>query len=389
MQENHLVSLIVRRWTGELDSQGMRELEEWAMQNPANRQLFERVSKEAEVRKEINLLKQIDPARGYNKWLAYWQAKRKARIIRIASWSVAASLLAAVIITSVTHRAGPTISSGIVAKEIQVAVLPGRNTATLTLANGRQILLDSVGNGQLTVQGNTRLVKADTGSINYVPGVNNSPDAETYNILTTPRAGQYQLTLPDGSRVWLNNVSSLRYPTSFQGKKRIVELTGEAYFEVAKDATKPFIVRGRDEEVEVLGTSFNIMAYPEEGGTQTTLLTGAVRVSTSGAAVQLNPGEQAEVMTNGGLKILIGVPSEDIVSWKNGFFYFGRATFANMIRQLARWYDVEVVYQGKVPDVEFAGKLDRSLPLNELLKFLDKNQIHLRLEGRKLIVLPS
>ncbi|MBS1606268.1 MAG: DUF4974 domain-containing protein, partial [Bacteroidetes bacterium] len=142
--------------------------------------------------------------------------------------------------------------------------------------------------------------------------------------------------------------------------------------------------------VEVLGTSFNIMAYPEEHSVQTTLLSGAVTVKAGigGAAVKLRPDEQAQLTEDGRLGVIKNVPSEDIVSWKNGFFYFGRASFAEVMRQLARWYDVDVIYKGKVPEIEFGGKIDRGLPLDELLKFLDKNQIHFRLEGRELIVLP-
>jgi transmembrane sensor len=389
MKEDHLVSLIVRQWSDELDFQEREELEAWAKQDSANRQLLERVSNEPDLEREISRWKSIDVTKGYREWLSYWQARRRARIVRMSGWSVAASLLIGVIVTDVIHKTGPAASPAMVAKRAGVSVLPGRNTATVTLANGQQISLDSAGKGQLAIEGNTRLIKAGSGSLSYIAAKGSNPARESYNILTTPRAAQYQLTLPDGSRVWLNNVSSLRYPTSFQGMERTVELTGEAYFEIARDAVRPFIVKVRDEAVEVLGTSFNIMAYPEEGGTQTTLLTGAVRVKTSETVVQLKPDEQSQVNAAGGLKILKGVPSEDIVSWKNGFFSFGRASFANMMRQLARWYDVEVIYQGKAPDMEFGGKLDRSLPLNELLKFLDKNQIHFRLEGRKLIVLPS
>jgi ferric-dicitrate binding protein FerR (iron transport regulator) len=208
-----------------------------------------------------------------------------------------------------------------------------------------------------------------------------------YNLLSTPRSGQYQLVLADGSRVWLNNVSSLRFPTTFTGKERVVELSGEAYFEVAKDAARPFIVKIGKESVEVLGTSFNIMAYPEEGGTQTTLVNGAVRVKTSGNTVELQRDEQARVNANGGLTVLRHVNAEDIASWRNGFFYFGRASFEAIMRQLARWYNIEVVYEGKVPQMEFGGKIDRELSLDELLKYLDKNQLHFRLEGRRLVVL--
>lgn len=197
------------------------------------------------------------------------------------------------------------------------------------------------------------------------------------------------MILPDGSHVWLNNVSSLRYPTAFRGPNRRVELTGEGYFEIAKVEGKPFIVSVNGEEVEVLGTSFNIKAYADEGNTQTTLLTGSVRVKAEHSIVELRPDEQAQWSGAGKLIIAKDVPSQDIISWKNGFFYFGRASFKEVMRQLARWYDVDVKYEGAAPDLEFGGKIDRSLPLNDLLHFLDKNQVHLRLEGRTLVVLPS
>ncbi|GGB24027.1 hypothetical protein GCM10011511_54910 [Puia dinghuensis] len=268
-------------------------------------------------------------------------------------------------------------------------VMPGRNTATLTLANGQQVLLDSVGVGKLGMQGASQVMKGESGSLSYVQ-TSGVLRVMTYNVLTTPKAGQYQLKLPDGSRIWLNNLSSLRYPTAFQGKDRTVELSGEAYFDIARDDNRPFIVKVQDQSVEVLGTSFNIMAYAEEGGTQTTLLSGAVQVRTGKASVKLKPDQQAQVMAGGELRILKDVVSRDIVSWKDGFFYFGStASFEAVMRQLARWYDVDVVYEGKTPDMEFGGKIDRSLPLNDLLKFLDKNQIHFRLQGRKLIVLPN
>jgi len=232
-------------------------------------------------------------------------------------------------------------------------------------------------------------VKLDSARLAYsVTGADKAAPV-AYNILTTPKSGQYQLILPDGSHVWLNNVSSLRYPTSFNGPNRKVELTGEAYFEIAKVVGKPFIVNVNGEEVEVLGTSFNIKAYADEGVTQTTLLTGAVRVSAGKTAVRLQPDEQAQWKGSGDIRVLRNVPSQDIISWKNGFFYFGRASLQEVLLQLARWYDVDVRYEGAVPDLQFGGKIDRSLPLNELLKFLDKNQVHFRLEGRTIVVLAS
>lgn len=389
MTEDRLVSLIARQQSGELASEEVLELEAWANEKEEYRAFLDRFSGETLLEKEVNLWNGIGPADGFAKWRAYMRSRRRARIRRITGWSVAASLLLAVSIYGLIDRMHSAAVQPASVAAVSRPIMPGRNTATLTLANGQQILLDSVGKGVLAMQGACKVVKADSGHLSYL-AAGGQPAAIAYNVLTTPRSGQYQLTLPDGSRVWLNNVSSLHYPTSFVGKVRVVELsTGEAYFEIARDAARPFVVKVRDESVEVLGTSFNVMAYPEEGGTQTTLLSGAVQVRTGKAAIKLKPDEQAQVETGGGLKVLQDVASQDIVSWKDGFFYFGRASFEAMMRQLARWYDVDVVYEGKAPDMEFGGKIDRSLPLDDLLKFLDKNQIHFRLQGRQLIVLPN
>jgi ferric-dicitrate binding protein FerR (iron transport regulator) len=168
-----------------------------------------------------------------------------------------------------------------------------------------------------------------------------------------------------------------------------VELAGEAYFEIAKNPAQPFRVKVGGMTVDVLGTSFNIMAYADEGRIHTTLLTGSVRVQQGSTSVQLRPDEQAQVSAAGDMKVLRNVPAADIVSWKNGFFYFGQASLKEVMRKLARWYDVDVEYSGAVPDQEFEGKIDRNLPLHDLLQFLNKNQVHFRLEGRKIIILPS
>jgi transmembrane sensor len=389
MTENQLILLIARQLSGELSEGEVNELTEWVSLHPDNQLLLDRISNEDQLEIELDLWHGINASDGHIRVISLLQAQRRTSIRRIMRWSIAASLLIAVGMIGLMRKPDRSIQMPSIISKTTTSISPGRNTAKLKLSNGREIELDSAGNGDLITQGSARLVKLDSGSLSYVvESDKNKTGSESYNTLTTPRSGQYQLRLPDGSHVWLNNVSSLRYPTSFQGKNRVVELTGEAYFEIAKDATKPFIVKVKGEEVEVLGTSFNIMAYPEEMGIQTTLLTGGVRVKAGSAAVLLKPDEQAEINEAGGLKVLKNVPSRDIASWKDGFFYFGRASFSAVMRQLARWYNVEVVYEGKVPDMEFGGRIDRSLPLSELLRFLDKNQVRFRLEGHNLIVLP-
>jgi ferric-dicitrate binding protein FerR (iron transport regulator) len=379
----------VRRLSGQASPEELLELDVWAGEDPMNRQWLDRVTNEEQLEKEIQLWRNIDPAEGHAKWMAYMQVRRISRVRRIVGWSAAAAVLIAVVLVGL-HRRGSGGEQPLPALVTsQPVVLPGRNTATLTLANGQTLLLDSAGTGKLATQGTAQLTKLDSGSLAYSTAGEDKEAPVTYNVLTTPKSGQFQVILPDGSHVWLNNVSSLRYPTAFRGPNRRVELTGEGYFEIAKVEGKPFIVSVNGEEVEVLGTSFNIKAYADEGNTQTTLLTGSVRVKAEHSIVELRPDEQAQWSGAGKLIIAKDVPSQDIISWKNGFFYFGRASFKEVMRQLARWYDVDVKYEGAAPDLEFGGKIDRSLPLNDLLHFLDKNQVHLRLEGRTLVVLPS
>ena len=385
MTEERLVSLIGRQLTGELNPGEARELESWINDAVENKRWLKKLSADGYLEREIEIWRKIDPQVGFERWLAGQHKVRRSNLLRLAKFAVAASIII-VIATGVLlerRRDNARLEKQGIAKTAGIPA--GKNTATLTLGNGEQVLLDSVRKGDLGMQGSSRVVKADNGSLAYHGGEGKT-EAVVYNTLRTPRAGQYKLQLPDGSVVWLNNETSLTYPTSFQGKERTVELKGEAYFEVAARSDQPFVVKVRDGDIKVLGTSFNVMSYVEEGGTQTTLLTGAVAVKTTEAQVILKPNEQSQVKADGNLNVIAGVAGQDIVSWKDGFFYFGRSSFEAVMRQLARWYDVDVVYEGRVPEMEFAGRIDRSRSLDDLINFFDKNQIHLRLEGRKLVV---
>ena len=235
------------------------------------------------------------------------------------------------------------------------------------------------------MQGNTKVVKANSGTLVYQAS-GTGPVAVSHNTLTISRSGEYRVVLPDGSKVWLNNASSLRYPTVFADSDRTVELTGEAYFEIRKDTKRPFMVKVGSEKVAVLGTNFNIMAYPDEGSTQITLLSGKVRVHAGNVSRVLKPDEQAQVSADGGLKVFQHVNTKVIVSWKDGFFYFHNTPLKEILQQLARWYDVAAVYQGEAPDMEIVASLYRNLPLKDILKAFETDDTHFRLEGRKLIV---
>lgn len=258
---------------------------------------------------------------------------------------------------------------------------PGGNKAVLTLGNGSTIVLDSAANGRLT--GN--VVKVGDGKLQYEAagaegngaGTSNAAGAEAmYNTLTTPRGGQYQVTLADGTKVWLNAASSIRYPTVFAGRDRQVEITGEVYFEVAKEDAHPFIVKVAGMHVDVLGTSFNIKAYE---GVRTTLLEGAVRV---GATKVLRPGQQADER----LQISNDVDLESVMAWKNGKLAFSKGSVKELMQEISRWYDVDVRYQGDIPSGGFYGLIDRNVPLTSILKALNAYGVKTRLDNKTIIV---
>lgn len=279
----------------------------------------------------------------------------------------------------------------------QSPVMPGKDRATLTLSNGTVIDLDSSGAGLLAQQGNTSIINKD-GKIIYDP--RNQGSGETiYNTISTPRGGQYQLVLPDGTKVWLNATSSIKFPVAFTGNSRNVELTGEAYFEVTKNRAKPFKVQVANKaEVEVLGTHFNIMAYNEEDAIKTTLLEGSVKVVNgqwsmvnkhpdSYQEAILNPGEQVSISHTSQLSHPIPVQTEEVVSWKNGKFHFNNADIKVIMRQIARWYDVDVEYQNISSQTQLGGIVSRKENLRQLLDYFEiAGKVHFTIEGRKIIV---
>lgn len=268
--------------------------------------------------------------------------------------------------------------------------LPGGNKAVLTLADGQRIVLDEARNGELIRQGEALVIKLD-GLLTY--DKTGDKGEVLYHTVNTPAGGQYQLILADGSKVWLNSESSLRFPTSFPGTERKVELKGEGYFEVAKHASQPFTVSVKDPTgkegaaVKVLGTHFNINAYDDEAAIKTTLLEGLVKLeSTSGSKV-LKPNQQGQV-SSAGVVVAKDVDIEQVVAWKNGLFNFNNSDLQMVMRQISRWYGVEVVYEGQPEQREFGGEIHRDMNLSQVLKLLETNDVHFRIEGKKLIVTP-
>lgn len=264
-------------------------------------------------------------------------------------------------------------------------VVPGSNKAVLTLSDGSTITLDSTGH-QVIRQGATA-IHQQGGQLKY--DAQSASAAIQYNTLATPRGGQFRITLPDGTQVWLNAASTLRYPTAFTGPERLVEVNGEAYFEVAGNAARPFKVKIKNAEVLVLGTSFNVNAYADEPITQTTLLQGSIKLSANNNQVLLKPGQQATLATGKEFHI-DEVNPNDAIAWKNGYFLFKNESIESVMRTIARWYDVDVTYQGDVTKQRLGGTVSRYEKLEDLLKTIELTKsLKFKIEGRRVTIMPD
>jgi ferric-dicitrate binding protein FerR (iron transport regulator) len=241
----------------------------------------------------------------------------------------------------------------------------------------------------LAQQGGVRIIKKADGAILYVDEHSGTVTDTLYNTMTVPRGGQYKLTLPDGSRVWLNAASSLKYPVAFSARERIVELNGEGYFEVAATASSPFRVKVRNTQIAVLGTSFNVMAYPDETAIQTTLLTGAVKVKQGNTEKIIAPGQQAVVNNENGHIAVSETETALATAWKDGQFRFSGNNIPMVLRQVSRWYNIDIVYQGSVPQGHITGKVPRNMKLSGVIRILELSGIRCRQEAGRLLIFPS
>jgi ferric-dicitrate binding protein FerR (iron transport regulator) len=268
---------------------------------------------------------------------------------------------------------------------------PQSNKAMVTLANGQKVHLDSINNGALALQGNVKLMKLASGEIVYQSFGEISGQLQ-YNTLENPKGSKViNMVLVDGTKVWLNAGSSLVYPVVFIGDKRKVAITGEAYFEVAKNPAKPFLVyfetqTGGGGEIEVLGTHFDVNAYSEEPNIKATLLEGSVKIKRQNAVQMLSPGQQA-VLTTGGIKLEKNVDVSQVMAWKEGFFLFNNIDIHALMRQVARWYDVDVNFEGDISAEGYTGKISNDVPLSKLLEALQLNGLHASMEGKKINII--
>ncbi len=313
------------------------------------------------------------------------------------SWfrSSAAAVVLFMILSSAFYFFNHKTEKLIAQNEIHIPkkdISAGTSNAMLTLDDGTKIMLDSAANGALALQGNMKVLKIN-GEIAYnKTGSGNKNSKPVYNTITTANGNEYQLILADGSKVWLNAASSIRFPAFFTGNERKVEITGEAYFEVAHDASRPFKVAfkkssGAAGEIEVLGTHFDVNDYSDEKEVKTTLLEGSVKIKSENQELMLAPGQQA-VLTSNTITLNKDVDISQVVAWKEGFFVFNNTDLQTIMRQVSRWYNVDVNFEGKVSGEGYSGRISRTVPLSKFLKVLELNGLHVKTDGRKVIVIP-
>lgn len=394
MKVEQVTDLLLKHLQGELTPDEQSLLDQWLSGSAHNRHFFNELNSEEQLSGLIRAFhpdaEQINEAQILDKinQLRNSQPAIQPRIhfMRRWGWVAAASIIVLMGIGAYLWNATKNNTHPSVTAQSE-DIAPGRSGAILTLADGSQVVLDSLANGVIANQNGTQVLLKDEG-LSYDPAGPATGEV-AFNTVTTPKGRQFQITLPDGTKVWLNAASSITYPTQFIGKERLVKVSGEVYLEVAKNAAKPFHVNVDERaDVEVLGTDFNVNAYADDKSIHTTLLAGAVAVTPkAGARVALKPGQQAQVDGNTAT-VFDNVNTEKVMAWKNGLFNFEGARLAEVMRQLERWYDIDVVYEKGVPDITFGGAITRGVSLKGLLSGLEGSEVHFRIEGRKLIVLP-
>jgi len=387
--------LIAKHLRNELTVEEKSELEQWLKSDPQNLELFIKLLDESLITEEIEIFSPLENKQAWETIVKNTGFQKSTtshfKWRRLLPYAAAIFILIA---------SGIFISRYFLKKEQpktlsqrQPDFLPGSKKAILTLANGSRIFLDSANQGRITNQRNVE-IKIKNGQVIYFNEDDNAknkaldlPKILAMNTLTTPRGGQFEVVLPDGTRVWLNAASSLTYPVEFSGRERRVELTGEGYFEVAKNADKPFFVKTSDQTVEVLGTHFNINCYADENAVKTTLLEGSVKITSNsnGQTLKIKPGQQS-INTVAEINVLNGADTDEAVAWKNGNFLFRNTDLLTVMRQLCRWYDVDVEYQGTIVSRHYQGRISRNVPVSQVFEILKTSGINFIINGRTIIV---
>ncbi|WP_346319340.1 FecR domain-containing protein [Chitinophaga sp. YIM B06452] len=412
MQDKDIPGLLYKYLQGTLKEDEQRRLEDWKALSPNNANLVEEITSSQSLGESLSEYHPDNKAalreRILNKILdnnSQSSHMPERHMIFARRWWAAAAILAviasSVYFISSSYQRSKQNSTAL--STTPADILPGRTGAILTLSDGSQVVLDSLSEGIVSNQNGAAVVLRG-GGLAYDPAGPASGEI-AYNTVTTPKGRQFDVRLPDGTKAWLNAASSITYPTVFNGNERTVKVTGEVYLEVVKSSV-PFRVNVRDKtNIQVLGTHFNVNAYDNEESISTTLLEGSVRIgpvpipgnnagplTPDGETVTLRPGQQANVPAGPGehreITVHSNVSVEKVMAWKNGLFDFEGATLGEVMRQLERWYDVDVVYEGEIQDMKLTGKMTRGVTLNGLIKGLDRLGIHCQLEGRTLRLFP-
>lgn len=381
MEQKKVITLLRKYEAGVLTPEERRMLRAWLEEVDAN--TFYKALDESGV-------EEMEPAPD----LDAFSARLERRLdevdhprLRLFAWkrwiSVAAAIL--LLLTVGYYFAGKVNKQEKIAPIAKTNNQPGSNKAILKLSNGSELTLDGGADHVTGKQTENAIIGRDSGTVEYA-AIQPASAVVAYHTLITPRGGQYKVILPDGTKVWLNAASSLYYPTAFSGAAREVVLTGEAYFEVAQQAARPFKVRVGEMVVNVLGTSFNICAYREEKLTLTTLVDGAVKLQSNEAEVTLKPGQEAGFVEGSNEFTKKNVDTDIAIAWTKGLFRFENDDIATITRKMARWYDMDVQFEGKMPTRKFIGVLSRQESLSSVLKILEGADVHFRQEGKKLIV---
>lgn len=315
---------------------------------------------------------------------------RQRNWISYGKWAAAVLLLLSIPVALYLIYSG---SIGLRSKEDAVSkniIVPGKEHAVLTLSNGEHIILDSSGQEEYIQEDNALMVNSKRGVLQYDLSkldpnlLSEGQLLEKYHSIETPRGGTYQIVLPDGSTVWLNSLSKIKFPLNFGPKERRIEMAGEVFFDVAKDRNKPFVVESNGQEIKVLGTSFNVNAYADEPYTSTTLLTGKVELNNPRSSISLMPGE---VAINTGAELIVqNADVQQAIAWKEGYFRFDKVDIPTLMRQISRWYKVHVEYDGVPPSERFVGKIKRTAELEDILKIFNQGGMNVSLEGRTIRV---
>lgn len=381
-KNKHILSLIEKFEQGKASPEDMRVLDVWFGSYDSNPDITNSLAPEQQQLAKSNLLQRIDNRIDEEIPEEPYQVQpKKISSIWIKTMAAASVLLLLSLGIHFFLNQNQTPKPDVA--DVIKGFVQGSNKAVLTLGDGAHIILDNTKKGQLANQGNVTINKTDTGAIIY--GQNGKNQLALVNTLTTPRGGTFQLTLADGTKVWLNAASSITYPASFTGNSREVSITGEVYLEVSHNPDKPFRVKTDAQTIEVLGTCFNVNAYGGKTGTKTTLLKGAVALTSAGHRKLLKPGEQA--MLNGNIIQVGKVDTGEVTAWKNGFFDFTAADIHTLMQEFSRWYDFDITFEGPQTKETFTGRIPRSWSFDMVIKIMETfKSTSITTKGRRIIV---